>query len=110
MDSDPLGFVNRGLALQYLHAPWIPCHCLRDFWRRSDHTMGQLTSRMSVFLGPYLASGANNHKAVQPGLACAQRCVLVTIGSATFFLFLFLFPNGLFVPLWIQRGQSRRQR
>ncbi len=71
------------------------------FWRRSDHTMGLLTSLMLVFLGPYLASGANNLIAVQPGWH-VPNAVLVTIGSATFFLFLFLFPNGRFVPLWIQ--------
>ena len=69
------------------------------FWRKSDDLMGLLTSFMLIFFGPYGLSGANLIISEQPGWETIGA-VMVSIGSVVIFFFLFLFPNGRFVPSW----------
>lgn len=73
------------------------------FWRASDRLMGFLTSLMLLILGPYLISGANNAVAeLSAPLWRALNVVVVTIGYLSTIYFLFLFPNGRFVPGWLR--------
>jgi hypothetical protein len=80
----PLGYFVIGLVI---------------FWRKSDDLMGLLTSLMLIFFGPYLISGANIMVSEQPGFELFGS-VMVVIGSLVVILFLFLFPDGRFVPGW----------
>lgn len=69
------------------------------FWRKSDDLMGLLSSLMLIFMGPYLISGVNIWVREQPGWEIFGA-VMVGIGSMVVIFFLFLFPNGDFVPYW----------
>ena len=69
------------------------------FWRKSDDLMGLLSSLMLIFMGPYLISGVNIWVREQPGWEIFGA-VMVGIGSMVVIFFLFLFPNGDFVPFW----------
>ena len=80
----PLGYFVTGLVI---------------FWRKSDDLMGLLTSLMLIFFGPYLISGANIIVSEQPGWEIIGA-VMVGLGSSVVVFFLFLFPNGRFVPGW----------
>ena len=80
----PLGYFVTGLVI---------------FWRKSDDLMGLLTSLMLIFFGPYLIAGANIIVGEQPGWETISA-VMVSIGSVAVIYFLFLFPNGRFVPGW----------
>jgi hypothetical protein len=80
----PLGYFVTGLVI---------------FWRKSDDLMGLLTSLMLIFFGPYLISGANIIVSEQPGWEIIGA-VMVGLGSSVVIFFLFLFPNGRFVPRW----------
>lgn len=73
------------------------------FWRASDRLMGFLTSLMLLILGPYLISGAYNTVAeLSAPLWRALNVVVVTVGYLSTIYFLFLFPNGRFVPGWLR--------
>ena len=80
----PLGYFVTGLVI---------------FWRKSDDLMGLLTSLMLIFFGPYLISGANIIVSEQPGWEIIGA-VMVGLGFSVVVFFLFLFPNGRFVPGW----------
>ncbi len=80
----PLGYFVTGLVI---------------FWRKSDDLMGLLSSLMLIFFGPYLISGANIIVSEQPGWETIGA-VMVGLGSSVVIYFLFLFPNGRFVPGW----------
>ena len=80
----PLGYFVIGLVI---------------FWRKSDDLMGLLTSLMLIFFGPYLISGANIIVSEQPGWE-TFGVVMVGIGVTVVIFFLFLFPNGRFLPGW----------
>jgi hypothetical protein len=71
------------------------------FWRKSDDLMGLLTSFMLIFFGPYGLSGANIIVSEQPGWE-TFGAVMVSIGSVVLFFYLFLFPDGRFVPRWMR--------
>ena len=80
----PLGYFATGLVI---------------FWRKSDDLMGLLSSLMLIFMGPYLISGVNIWVREQPGWE-NFGAVMAGIGSMVVIFFLFLFPNGRFVPFW----------
>jgi signal transduction histidine kinase len=70
------------------------------FWRRSDDRMGLLTSLALLTFGTAtfvftLEALATRHPAL--GLTVG---FLHLLGAASFSLFLYLFPNGRFVPRW----------
>jgi hypothetical protein len=69
------------------------------FWRKSDDLVGLLTSLMLIFFGPYLISGVNIWVSEQPGWEIFGA-VMVGIGATLVIFFLFLFPDGRFVPGW----------
>ncbi len=80
----PLGYFVIGLVI---------------FWRKSDDLMGLLTSLMLIFFGPYLISGANIIISEQPGWETIGG-LMVGLGTTIVIFFLFLFPDGRFVPAW----------
>ena len=70
--------------------------------RKPADRMAILTSLMLVFLGPYLLTGVNVTISQQPGWEQLSRLLLI-VGGALFFLFLFTFPDGRFISRWQQR-------
>jgi signal transduction histidine kinase len=69
------------------------------FWRRSDDRMALLVALFLVTFGPAFANYPLNLAAVYPFLWLP--CAFVTfLGVATIGLFLYLFPDGRFVPHW----------
>jgi hypothetical protein len=61
--------------------------------------MGLLTSLMLIFFGPYLISGVNIIVSEQPGWE-TMGGLMVGLGTSIVIFFLFLFPDGRFVPAW----------
>ena len=68
-------------------------------WHRSDDWMGLLVSFALISLGVYLITGINLEVSALPGWRWVNL-VLVTLGGYAFFLLLYLFPDGRFVPRW----------
>ena len=70
------------------------------FWRRSDDRMALFVSITLIVFGLLTFSGVANALAeAHPGLWLPVTC-LIYLGSTAFILFLFLFPDGHFVPHW----------
>jgi hypothetical protein len=82
----PLAYISIGLVI---------------FWRRSDELMGMLTSIMLIFFSPYLTSGVNVWISEKSGWETFGG-VMVGIAGGTVIFFIFLFPNGRFVPAWLR--------
>ncbi len=68
-------------------------------WHRSDDWMGLLVSFALISMGVYLISGINLEVSALPGWRWVNL-VLATLGGYAFFLLLYLFPDGCFVPRW----------
>ncbi len=70
------------------------------FWRRSDDRMALFVSLTLLIFGLLTFSGVASALAEsQVGLWLPVTC-LIYLGSTCFILFLFLFPDGHFVPRW----------
>ena len=71
------------------------------FWRKSDVLMGLLTSLMLIFMNPYMTSGVNVWISEKAGWEIFGG-VIVGMGGLVVIFFIYLFPNGRFVPAWIR--------
>src|SRR5690348_6280020 len=70
------------------------------FWRRSDDRMALFVSLTLLIFGLFTFSGVASALAESHvGLWLPVTC-LIYLGSTCFILFLFLFPDGHFVPRW----------
>jgi signal transduction histidine kinase len=70
------------------------------FWRRSNDRMALFVSLALLLFGLLTFSGVANALAeAYPAWWLPVAC-LTYLGSAAFIFFLFLFPDGHFVPLW----------
>jgi hypothetical protein len=71
------------------------------FWRKSDVLMGLLTSLMLIFMSPYMTSGVNVWISEKSGWETFGG-VMAGIGGMVIIFFIYLFPNGRFVPAWMR--------
>ena len=69
------------------------------FWRRSDDGMALLVSLMLVLLGTANMQNMEALAELHPTWS-APALLSLFLASASFVLFLFLFPDGRFVPRW----------
>lgn len=94
-----LGFL---LALQIIFAAACAVVALMIFWRRSDHSVALFASLALVIFG--MATFPNVIQVLPTENAAWWLPVtsVAFIGSVAFGLFLYLFPEGRFVPLWLR--------
>ncbi len=98
------GFIISGVALEDIpYGILMPVGyfaiAVVIFLRRSDRMMGLLTSLMSSYWDPDPLTGVNQAIGEQTGWQ-SVNALLVAIGAGTVALFIFVFPNGRFVPRW----------
>jgi hypothetical protein len=70
------------------------------FWRRSDDWMALLTSLGLVAFGVFFRTDGPTALGQQYPAVWLPVNLLAFIGSMSFMLFIYLFPNGRFVPRW----------
>jgi hypothetical protein len=70
------------------------------FWRRSDDWMAIFTSLCLILFGTFALDDVPIVLAERYSTLWLPVHLLQFFGSASFLLFLFLFPNGRFVPRW----------
>src|SRR5262245_17288227 len=70
------------------------------FWRRSDDRMALFVSLALLLFGLLTFNGVANALAEAYPVWWLPVACLTYLGSAAFILFLFLFPDGHFVPSW----------
>ena len=71
------------------------------FWRKSDDWMALLTSLGLLAFGIFFQAADGPDALVEQYPAVSYPVYLLAFfGSMSFFLFLYLFPNGRFVPRW----------
>ncbi len=93
-----LGWITFGAWNILLPLGFVLCAALL-VWRRSDDWMALLVSFALISVGVYLVSGINLEVSALPGWRWVNL-VLANLGSYAFFLLLYLFPDGRFVPRW----------
>src|SRR5215203_4892621 len=72
------------------------------FWRRSDDWMALLTSLGLVAFGIFFLTDGPTALGQQYPTVWLPVNLLAFFGSMSFILFLYLFPNGRFVPRWMR--------
>jgi hypothetical protein len=72
------------------------------FWRRSDDWMALLTSSGLLAFGIFFLTDGPTALGQQYPTVWLPVNLLAFIGSMSFILFLYLFPNGQFVPRWMR--------
>jgi hypothetical protein len=92
------GWITFGAWNVLLPLGFVLCAALL-IWHRSDDWMGLLVSFALISLGVYLLTGINLEVSALPGWRWVNL-VLATLGGYAFFLLLYLFPDGRFVPRW----------
>jgi signal transduction histidine kinase len=70
------------------------------FWRRPDDSMALLVSLALLTFGAATFTGATNAFAAEHHSWWWTAAFLISLGSASFSLFLYVFPDGRFVPRW----------
>ena len=69
------------------------------FFRRPRDPLAILTSLMLIYLGPYLVVGTASEMELSPGWLIPSH-LLQVLAVLLIVLFLYTFPNGVFVPGW----------
>jgi hypothetical protein len=70
------------------------------FWRRSDDWLAVLASLSLLTFGVFFLSDYSKALGMQYPALWLPANLVAFLGSVSFDLFLFLFPNGRFVPRW----------
>jgi hypothetical protein len=68
------------------------------FWRKSDTWFGLLVALILFMTGPGFSGLFFANQSLAPIWFNQLNTLLVAIAFSTFFVFLYLFPNGIFVP------------
>jgi hypothetical protein len=71
------------------------------FWRRSDDGMALFTSLGLVMFGVFFLNDGPVALVKQYSALWLPVHLLAFVGSVSFYLFFYLFPNGRFVPRWL---------
>ena len=93
-------FAAYTVAMDILFAAMCTAVALLIFWRRSDHRMGLLVSLAMLTFGTATFVFTMQALAVQHPAWETPTSFLHFLGAASFGLFLYLFPDGRFVPRW----------
>ena len=93
-------FAAYSVAMDILFAAICTAVALLIFWRRSDHRMGLLVSLALLTFGTATFVFTMQALAVQHPAWETPTSFLHFLGAASFGLFLYLFPDGRFVPSW----------
>src|SRR5215204_5092507 len=93
-------FAAYTVAMDILFAAMCTAVALLIFWRRSDHRMGLLVSLALLTFGTATFVFTMQALAVQHPAWETPTSFLHFLGAASFGLFLYLFPDGRFVPSW----------
>jgi hypothetical protein len=93
-------FAAYSVGMDILFAAVCAAVALLIFWRRSDNRMGLLVSLALITFGTAtfvftMEALAARHPALE-----TPTSLLHFLGAASFSLFLYLFPDGRFVPRW----------
>jgi len=96
----PDSFAAYSVAMDILFAAMCTAVALLIFWRRSDHRMGLLVSLALLTFGTATFVFTMQALAVQHPAWETPTSFLHFLGAASFGLFLYLFPDGRFVPRW----------
>src|SRR5215211_415999 len=70
------------------------------FWRRSNDWMAIFTSLCLILFGTFTLDNVPTYLAERYSTLWLPVQLMAIFGSASFLLFLFLFPDGRFVPRW----------
>jgi hypothetical protein len=96
----PDSFAVYAVAMDVIFAAVCTAVSLLIFWRRSDDRMGLLVSLVLLTFGTATFVFTMEALAVQHRAWEAPVSLLHFLGAASFGLFLYLFPDGRFVPRW----------
>ena len=96
----PDSFAAYSVAMDILFAAMCTAVALLIFWRRSDDRMGLLVSLAMLTFGTATFVFTMQALAVQHPAWETPTSFLHFLGAASFGLFLYLFPDGRFVPRW----------
>jgi hypothetical protein len=93
-------FAVYAVAMDVIFAAVCTAVALLIFWRRSDDRMGLLVSVALLTFGTATFVFTMEALAVRHPAWGAPTSLLHFLGAASFGLFLYLFPDGQFVPRW----------
>jgi hypothetical protein len=93
-------FAVYAVAMDVIFAAVCTAVSLLIFWRRSDDRMGLLVSLALLTFGTATFVFTMEALAVRHPAWEAPTSLLHFLGAASFSLFLYLFPDGRFVPRW----------
>src|SRR5215210_3109748 len=93
-------FAAYTVAMDIIFAAVCSAVALLIFWRRSDDRMGLLVSVALLTFGTATFVFTMEALAVRHPALGAPTSLLHFLGAASFGLFLYLFPDGQFVPRW----------
>ena len=93
-------FAAYTVAMDIIFAAVCSAVALLIFWRRSDDRMGLLVSVALLTFGTATFVFTMEALAVRHPAWGAPTSLLHFLGAASFGLFLYLFPDGQFVPRW----------
>jgi hypothetical protein len=93
-------FAAYTVAMDILFAAVCTAVALLIFWRRSDDRMGLLVSVAMLTFGTATFVFTMEALAARYPALEAPTSLLHFVGAASFGLFLYLFPDGRFVPRW----------